>query len=144
MATIARKRHRHRDERLQSIWTSPGEADFLFVQSSKGMTFDKSANTLTLTGVSPVTVFFTDRPAARSPFRWATSIMQQLELTMTNEQQQPKPTTSAPDPLTDSDQETDPILKLGEVKVSRLQASIIGPVVIVIFGALLWAIYKHF
>jgi hypothetical protein len=34
----------------------------LFVQSSKGMTFDKSTNKLTLTGVSPVTVFFTDRP----------------------------------------------------------------------------------
>jgi len=41
---------------------APGEADFLFVQSSKGMTFDKATNKLTLTGVSPVTVFFTDRP----------------------------------------------------------------------------------
>jgi hypothetical protein len=41
---------------------APGEADFLFVQSSKGLTFDKSTNKLTLTGVSPVTVFFTDRP----------------------------------------------------------------------------------
>jgi hypothetical protein len=40
----------------------PKTADFLFVQSSKGMTFDKAANKLTLTGVSPVTVFFTDRP----------------------------------------------------------------------------------
>jgi hypothetical protein len=37
-------------------------ADFLFVQSSKGMTFDKSANKLTLTGVGPMTLFFTDRP----------------------------------------------------------------------------------
>ena len=36
--------------------------DFLFVQSSKGLTFDKSTNKLTVTGVSPVTVFFTDRP----------------------------------------------------------------------------------
>jgi len=41
---------------------NPGEADFLFVQSSKGLSFDKTTNKLTLTGVSPVTVFFTDRP----------------------------------------------------------------------------------
>jgi hypothetical protein len=41
---------------------TPGEADFLFVQSSKGLTFDKLTNKLTLTRVSPVTVFFTDRP----------------------------------------------------------------------------------
>jgi hypothetical protein len=41
---------------------APGEADFLFVQGSKGMTFDKANNKFTLTGVSPVTVFFTDRP----------------------------------------------------------------------------------
>jgi hypothetical protein len=41
---------------------APKEADFLFVQSSKGLTFDKETSKLTLTGVSPVTVFFTDRP----------------------------------------------------------------------------------
>jgi hypothetical protein len=41
---------------------APQEADFLFVQSSKGLTFDKETSKLTLTGVSPVTVFFTDRP----------------------------------------------------------------------------------
>jgi hypothetical protein len=40
----------------------PGEADFLFVQSAKGLKFDKAASKLTLTGVSPVTIFFTDRP----------------------------------------------------------------------------------
>ena len=40
----------------------PNQADFLFVQSSKGMTFDKATNKLTLTGVNPVTLFFTDRP----------------------------------------------------------------------------------
>jgi hypothetical protein len=40
----------------------PKQADFLFVQSSKGMTFDKSANKLTLTDVGPMTLFFTDRP----------------------------------------------------------------------------------
>lgn len=37
-------------------------ADFLFVQTAKGMTFDALASRLTLTGVSPVTLFFTDRP----------------------------------------------------------------------------------
>jgi hypothetical protein len=40
----------------------PKEADFLFVQSSKGMRFDKAKSELTLVGVSPVTIFFTDRP----------------------------------------------------------------------------------
>jgi hypothetical protein len=38
------------------------KADFLFVQSSKGLAFDKATNKLTLTGVSPVTLYFTDRP----------------------------------------------------------------------------------
>lgn len=37
-------------------------ADFLFVQTAKGMNFDKAGSRLTLTGVSPVTLFFTDRP----------------------------------------------------------------------------------
>ena len=37
-------------------------ADFLFVQTSKGMVFDKCNSQLTLTGVSPVTLYFTDRP----------------------------------------------------------------------------------
>ena len=38
------------------------EPEFLFVQSAKGMTFDSAANKLTLNGVSPGTVFFSDRP----------------------------------------------------------------------------------
>jgi hypothetical protein len=38
------------------------QADFLFVQTAKGMTFDKSASELTLNGVSPITVMFSDRP----------------------------------------------------------------------------------
>jgi hypothetical protein len=38
------------------------QADFLFVQTAKGMTFDKATNKLTLQGVSPITVFFSDRP----------------------------------------------------------------------------------
>lgn len=37
-------------------------ADFLFVQNARGMTFDKKASKVTLEGVSPVTVFFSDRP----------------------------------------------------------------------------------
>ena len=32
------------------------------MQTAKGMTFDKSTNKLTLEGVSPITIFFTDRP----------------------------------------------------------------------------------
>jgi hypothetical protein len=38
------------------------QADFLFVQTAKAMSFDKSANKLTLEGISPVTLFFSDRP----------------------------------------------------------------------------------
>ena len=37
-------------------------ADFLFVQTAKGMAFDADQNRLTLRGVSPVTLFFSDRP----------------------------------------------------------------------------------
>ena len=38
------------------------EADFLFVQNAKSMAYDKAAGKLTLRGISPVTIFFTDRP----------------------------------------------------------------------------------
>ncbi|WP_292522869.1 hypothetical protein [Methyloceanibacter sp.] len=38
------------------------KADFLFVQSAKNMSFDPATNKLTLENVSPVTLFFTDRP----------------------------------------------------------------------------------
>lgn len=38
------------------------KADFLFVQTSKGMSFDRATGQLTLAGVSPVTLYFTDRP----------------------------------------------------------------------------------
>jgi hypothetical protein len=38
------------------------QADFLFVQTAKGMSFDQAAKKLTLTGVSPITLFFSDRP----------------------------------------------------------------------------------
>jgi len=37
-------------------------ADFLFVQSAKSMKFDSATNKLTLENVSPMTLFFTDRP----------------------------------------------------------------------------------
>jgi hypothetical protein len=36
--------------------------DFLFVQTAKGMSFDRAGGKLTLESVSPVTLFFTDRP----------------------------------------------------------------------------------
>ena len=39
-----------------------GQADFLFVQTSRSMGFDKATNKLTLTDVSPITLFFSDRP----------------------------------------------------------------------------------
>src|SRR4249920_1838393 len=38
------------------------EADFLFVQTAKSMSFDKATNKLTLEGVSSTTLFFSDRP----------------------------------------------------------------------------------
>jgi hypothetical protein len=38
------------------------QADFLFVQTAKGMSFDKSTSRLILEGVSPITLFFADRP----------------------------------------------------------------------------------
>ena len=39
------------------------EPEFLFVQSAKGLTFDKATNKVTLTAISPSTIFFSDRPA---------------------------------------------------------------------------------
>jgi hypothetical protein len=42
--------------------TAEGVADFLFVQTAKAMAFDADQSRLTLRGVSPVTLFFTDRP----------------------------------------------------------------------------------
>jgi hypothetical protein len=41
---------------------APKMGEFLFVQTSQGMTWDARTKTLSLTGVSPVTLFFTDRP----------------------------------------------------------------------------------
>jgi hypothetical protein len=42
--------------------TGDTEADFLFVQTAAAMAFDANRNRLTLNGVSPVTLFFSDRP----------------------------------------------------------------------------------
>jgi hypothetical protein len=39
-----------------------GKADFLFVQTAAGMKFDKASSKLVLEGVSPITLFFSDRP----------------------------------------------------------------------------------
>jgi hypothetical protein len=38
------------------------QADFLFVQTAKSMSFDKATSKLTLQGVSSTTLFFSDRP----------------------------------------------------------------------------------
>jgi len=46
----------------QTAQPAAKEADFLFVQTADGMTFDKAASKLTLTGVSMTTIMFTDRP----------------------------------------------------------------------------------
>src|SRR5438552_5453034 len=46
----------------QAAQEPPKQADFLFVQTAKGMSFDKSTSKLTLEGVSPITVMFSDRP----------------------------------------------------------------------------------
>ena len=40
----------------------PRQADFLFVQTAKSLSFDKSTNKLTLNGISSTTLFFSDRP----------------------------------------------------------------------------------
>jgi hypothetical protein len=36
--------------------------DYLLVQTAQGLAFDKSTNTLSLIDVSPITLFFSDRP----------------------------------------------------------------------------------
>jgi hypothetical protein len=38
------------------------QADFLFVQTARGVSFDKATSKLTLHDVSPITLFFSDRP----------------------------------------------------------------------------------
>jgi hypothetical protein len=39
-----------------------GTGEFLFVQTAEGLMYDGASGTLTLTGVAPQTLFFTDRP----------------------------------------------------------------------------------
>jgi hypothetical protein len=46
----------------QTVQGKTKKADFLFVQNAKGLSFDRATNKLTLVGVSPITVFFSDRP----------------------------------------------------------------------------------
>jgi len=46
-----------------ALWAeTAATADFLFVQTADSMAYDAASGTLTLTGVSPVTLFFSDRP----------------------------------------------------------------------------------
>ena len=46
----------------QAVKEPAKQADFLFVQTAKSMSFDKSTNKLNLDGVSSTTLFFSDRP----------------------------------------------------------------------------------
>ena len=48
--------------RAQEAGPGAKQADFLFVQTASGMTYDKATGKLTLQRVSPITVFFSDRP----------------------------------------------------------------------------------
>lgn len=48
--------------RAQTAKEQSKQADFLFVQTAKSMSFDKSTNKLTLEGISSTTLFFSDRP----------------------------------------------------------------------------------
>ena len=41
---------------------APQMVDYLLVQTARGLTFDSATSTLHLVGVSPVTLFFADRP----------------------------------------------------------------------------------
>jgi hypothetical protein len=46
----------------QSSSKNNDQADFLFVQTAKSMSFDPATKKLTLNNVSPMTLFFSDRP----------------------------------------------------------------------------------
>jgi hypothetical protein len=46
----------------QAVKEPAKQPDFLFVQTAKSMSFDKSTNKLTLDGISSTTLFFSDRP----------------------------------------------------------------------------------
>ena len=48
--------------RAQDAGSSAKRADFLFVQTANSMIYDKATGKLTLQRVSPITVFFSDRP----------------------------------------------------------------------------------
>ena len=46
----------------RAVAADPEAVDYLLVQTAKGMTFNVSTGTLSLVGVSPITLFFADRP----------------------------------------------------------------------------------
>lgn len=46
----------------RAVAADPETVDYLLVQTAKGMTFNASTSTLSLVGVSPITLFFADRP----------------------------------------------------------------------------------
>jgi len=47
---------------LRAALAQAKEADFLFVQNARYTVYEKASGKLTLQGVSPVTIFFSDRP----------------------------------------------------------------------------------
>ncbi len=51
-----------RPTRAQPTDDAQPKADFLYVQTATGLAFDANRNWLSLNGVSPVTLFFSDRP----------------------------------------------------------------------------------
>lgn len=46
----------------RAVAPDPELIDYLLVQTAEGMTFNTSTSTLSLVGVSPITLFFADRP----------------------------------------------------------------------------------
>jgi hypothetical protein len=46
----------------QAVQEPAKQADFLFVQTARRMSFDRNTGRISLHGVSPVTLFFSDRP----------------------------------------------------------------------------------
>jgi hypothetical protein len=46
----------------RALAETPQNTDYLLVQTAKELSFDNGTNTLSLHGISPVTLFFADRP----------------------------------------------------------------------------------
>ena len=46
----------------RALADQPKIVDYLLVQTAKGLSYDAATSTMSLTGVSPITLFFADRP----------------------------------------------------------------------------------